>query len=106
MRPEQTAGGSAVETQLETLLKGAVLVSTICLVAGLGLWLFQGESVADATLLRTGLLLLMSTPVLRVVITAAEAIRLRDWFHLGTIATVAAFLGLTLTYALARLDIF
>lgn len=103
MRPAQTAEGSAVETRLETLLKGALLASTICLVAGLALWLFQGDSEADATLLRTGLLLLMSTPVLRVVISAAEAIRVRDWFHLGTIATVAAFLGLTLAYALARL---
>ena len=103
MRPAQTPGGSALETRLETLVKGAVLASTICLAAGLGLWLFQGERDADAALLRTGLVLLMSTPVLRVVISAAEAIRVRDWFHLGTIATVAAFLGLTLTYALARL---
>ena len=103
MRPEHTPGESGLETRLEAVLKGALLASTLCLAAGLGLWLFRGGSEADAALLRTGLLLLMSTPVLRVVISAAEAIRVRDWFHLGTIATVAAFLGLTLTYALARL---
>lgn len=103
MRPDQTAGGSAFETRLERLLKGAVLASTLCLGAGLGLWLFPLDEEADATLLKAGLLLLMSTPVLRVVISAAEAIRLRDWFHLGTIAIVAVFLALTFTYALARL---
>jgi uncharacterized membrane protein len=103
MRPEPSTGESAVETQLETLLKGAVLASALCLVAGLALWLVQRDSEADAILLRTGLLLLMSTPVLRVLITAAEAIRQRDWVHLGTIATVTGCLGLTLTYALIRL---
>lgn len=103
MKPRTRSIAAAIRKRLEMLLKGALLASTICLVLGLALWVVQGDSDGDTALLRAGLILLMSTPVMRVAISAGEALRARDWLHLGTIATVAALFGLTMMFALARL---
>ena len=102
MKPRTRSIAAAIRKRLELLLKGTLLASTICLVAGLVLWVAQAKADGDTTLLRAGLLMLMSTPVMRVVISAGEALRARDWVHLATIATVAGLFGLTLIFALAR----
>ncbi len=103
MKPRTRSIAAAIRKRLEMLLKGALLASTICLVLGLALWVVLGDSDGDTALLRAGLILLMSTPLMRVAISAGEALRARDWLHLGTIATVAALFGLTMMFALARL---
>lgn len=103
MKPRTRSIAAAIRKRLEMLLKGALLASTICLVVGLALWVVQGDSDGDTALLKAGLVLLMSTPVMRVAISAGEALRARDWIHLGTIATVAALFGLTMAFALSRL---
>lgn len=103
MKPPEVSEGADVGRTVEMLLRGALLTSMVCLVAGLALWLIQGDPGPSEMLLRAGLVLLMSTPVLRVMSSAVEAVRSKDWFQLATIATVTGLLGLSLTYALARL---
>lgn len=73
-------------------MRAAVYGSTACLIAGLSAWLFDHESRHAATLLSVGLLTLMATPALRVVISAVDAVRMKDWLYLTTIVAVAALL--------------
>lgn len=80
-----------------------VWVSSACLAAGLAfLPLSRRTSAADA-LLRAGLLVLMATPVLRIVLSVAEAVRQRDWFWFWTTVGVAVVLIGTVTYSLHAL---
>ena len=88
-----------VERVLQIVMAGGVRISAVCLIVGLALWLGAPELAAADRLLNAGIVILMATPALRVVLSAAEAIRLRDWQHVAAILTVAVLLALTLTYA-------
>jgi uncharacterized membrane protein len=89
----------SLEQALARLMQVGVYGSTACLLSGLILWTFDHESAAAETLLKVGLIALMTTPALRVLISSVEAIRLRDWFHLGTILAVAVLLGIAVSVA-------
>ena len=91
----------AVEDALARLMLVGVYGSTACLVAGLIAWSVQHESPVAANLLTLGLVVLMTTPALRVLNSAIEAVRLRDWLHLATIIAVAILLGAAVTVAMA-----
>ena len=84
---------------LQVLMLATVRVSAACLAAGLVLWFFQRDSDLALSLLNGGIVLMMATPIVRVLISAVEAVRVKDWVHVGTIAAVAALLALTLTFA-------
>lgn len=73
--------------------------SATLLAAGLLLAL-SGADAAAGHMLRAGLLILMGTPVMRIVLSVAEAIRQRDWFWLWTTVAVAVVLAGTLAYSL------
>ena len=90
----------AFERQLVRVMLTGVLLSTIVLSAGLVLLLVAPHSLAARQLLNAGLIVLMITPVLRVVLSVAEALRRRDWFWLWNTAAVAIVLLGTLTYSL------
>lgn len=90
-----------LETSIRALMAACVWGSTACLVVGLALWLVQHDSSRAVVLLNSGIVILMATPVLRVMLAAAEAVRAKDWPHLATIATVSLLLALTLAYAAA-----
>jgi uncharacterized membrane protein len=77
-----------------------VLLSTALLCTGLVWVLVRPSSSAGEVVLDVGLLILMATPVVRVLLSIAEALRRRDWFWLwNTTAVVIVLLG-TLAYSL------
>jgi uncharacterized membrane protein len=81
-----------LEVQVGRLLQAGVTLATLCLAVGLGLWLMEGNSGASTVALTMGLVLLMLTPLARVVASLVAYVRLRDWFFVAT--TVVVFLVL------------
>jgi uncharacterized membrane protein len=92
-------GLTRLETRLGHLLVTGVVVSASALAVGLLIWLFAPSSPIANVLLRAGLFVLMATPILRVVVSVVEYIRMRDWFFVATTLAVLAVLGVTLFYA-------
>ena len=80
-----------------------VWLSAAFLSAGLAVRLLRGRLPGGDALLSVGLLVLMSTPVLRLVVSVVEAIRQRDWFWLWTTLAVALVLTGTVVYSLRAL---
>jgi uncharacterized membrane protein len=77
-----------LEAQVGRLLQTGVTLATVCLSAGLLMWLtLGGGRVASATL-TAGLVILMLTPLARVVASLVAYVRLRDWFFVGTTVLV------------------
>jgi uncharacterized membrane protein len=73
--PQQTA---RLERWIGLVLRGGVMVSSACLTAGLLLSL-AGVGSAASILLNTGIIVLLATPVSRVIISTIEYIVERDW---------------------------
>jgi uncharacterized membrane protein len=69
----------ALETTLGRVLGTGVMLSTLALAAGLVSALALGESPLTTTLLTAGVVLLISTPIARVVISCLTYLRRRDW---------------------------
>jgi uncharacterized membrane protein len=89
------------ETLLGRLLLAGVLSSSACLAVGLILSLIRvTPSIANA-LLTLGLMLLMATPILRVVVSLVEYARMRDWFFVATTLIVLIVLFVTIGVAVA-----
>jgi uncharacterized membrane protein len=87
------------EMALGRLLRGGVMASSICFGAGLVMTLAdEGGGLARA-LLAAGLVLLMATPVARVVVSAVGYARRRDWMFVGL--TLVVFLELMASVVLA-----
>jgi uncharacterized membrane protein len=91
-----------LEALLGKVLVGGVIVSSVLLGLGLLLWLLGHDGTWGHRILGTGLITLMATPVVRVVVSAVEYTRRRDWFFALTSLAVLGVLGLTL--AVAYLD--
>jgi uncharacterized membrane protein len=91
-----------LERQLGRLLVGGVIVSAVLLSGGLVLWLVAPQGALGLALLNAGLIALMATPILRVVVSFAEYVRMRDWFFAAMTIAVLAELMLTLFVALRR----
>jgi uncharacterized membrane protein len=73
--PAQTA---RLERVIGLVLRGGVVVSSVCLMAGLVLSLAGVEPVATV-LLNAGIIVLLATPVSRVVVSTVEYVVERDW---------------------------
>ena len=90
-------------TLIRAMLVGVSLSASL-LALGLVLRLASDASgTADTFVLSAGLIVLMATPVLRVVLSIAEAIRQRDWFWLWATLAVAVVLCGTVVYSLRTL---
>jgi uncharacterized membrane protein len=90
--------------RLERLL-GRVLVTGVVLSASIlaaGIVFTLTGWPAAPVLLRIGLIVLMATPILRVVVSVAEYVRLRDWFFSATALAVLLVLLTSVTLALMR----
>ncbi|HTM24146.1 MAG TPA: DUF1634 domain-containing protein [Vicinamibacterales bacterium] len=87
-----------LEVQVGRLLQTGVLMSAACLGIGLVLWIARGSSTAANALLTGGLVVLMMTPLARVVASLIAYVRLRDWFFVGT--TVMVFIVLIAAWVL------
>jgi uncharacterized membrane protein len=62
-------------------------------------WLAAGPSTWSNGALTLGLIVLMATPILRVIVSLVAYVRMRDWFFVLT--TVAVFVLLAITVFLA-----
>jgi len=86
----------SLERQVGRLLFGGVTSAAICLTAGLVLWMMGDYPAAANRVLTAGLVLLMITPIARVVISFVVYVRMRDWFFVGT--TIMVFVVLLLAW--------
>jgi uncharacterized membrane protein len=81
-----------LELKLGRLLFAGVTASAVCLSAGLLLTLTGASPAAANVILTAGLMILMITPLVRVVASLVVYLRLRDWFFVGTTIVVFAVL--------------
>ena len=72
------------------------------LALGLGWWLLNPQNSGAILLLNGGLIVLMATPMLRVVVSFAEYIRMRQWIFAGVTIVVLVELSVTVLVALSR----
>lgn len=91
-----------LELRLGRLLHAGVIASAICLAAGLIAWVATGVSGFSDLALTLGLIVLMATPILRVVVSLVAYVRMRDWFFVGTTVMVFVLLAVTVGLALTR----
>ncbi len=89
-----------LEAHLGRLLVTGISISAVLLLAGLVLFLRQPASAVAGTLLMVGLFVLMGTPMLRVLVSFVEYVRMRDWFFVTTTILVLAVLGTSVFLAL------
>jgi uncharacterized membrane protein len=92
------------ERLLGGLLLTGVRLSALCLIAGLVLTeLSRGTGRLDGDvphrLLNIGLVILMATPITRVLVSLVDEIRSRNWFFAMITAIVVVLLSATLSVA-------
>lgn len=90
-----------LDVLLGRVLLAGVLSSSACLAIGLTLWL-TGYAVAAERTLAAGLIVLMGTPILRVVVSLVEYLRMRDWLFAGTTLVVLGVLLITVALAMTN----
>ena len=88
-----------LEQNLGTLLQTGVLSSAACLAFGLAAWMIAGPGALSTFALTFGLIVLMATPILRVVVSLVAYVRMRDWFFVATTIIVFVLLAVTVTLA-------
>ena len=91
---------SRLEESVGRVLRVGVVTSAVCLVAGLGLSTFAGAGRMAHRLLDVGLIILMATPVGRVVISVVEYVIERDWWFvlLTTIVLLEVLAGVVAAF--------
>jgi uncharacterized membrane protein len=68
-----------LERLIGIVLRGGVMVSSACLAAGLLLSLLTGDGGVAGLLLNAGIIVLLATPVARVIVSIVQYISQRDW---------------------------
>jgi uncharacterized membrane protein len=91
-----------LERHLGRLLVVGVTASAVLLAFGLILLIIAPSGAAAGTLLSAGLMILMATPMLRVVVSAVEYVRMREWFFVLTTLVVLVELAIGVAVALRR----
>jgi uncharacterized membrane protein len=91
-----------LEHRLGRLFVIGLSLSASALVGGLIAYLVAPEARVALLLLNGGLAILMATPLLRVMVSIVEYVRLRDWFFVLTTIAVLVELTVTMLYALTR----
>jgi len=94
----------AAERILQGVMIGALVLSGLMLLVGLVAFMMLPGEPRVEVVLTAGLILLMSTPAIRVCIAVLGALRERDWLFLTSTLTVTLLLALTMGLALARLS--
>jgi uncharacterized membrane protein len=85
---------SALDRTIEVVLMGGLAVSAALLVGGLAL--------DREALLRWGILVLMATPVARVVVVTIGMLRERDWLFAAISVWILSVLGSSIYWAMGR----
>ena len=93
---------AALETRLGRLFVAGLTISASALAIGLVVYLLLPNSPAAPLLLTAGLVILMATPLLRVLVSIIEYVRLGDWFFVTTTVIVLVELSVAMIYALTR----
>jgi uncharacterized membrane protein len=93
---------STLEQRLGRLFIVGLTVSAMFLVIGLTLYLVAPGAAPGEWPLTAGLLILMATPLLRVVVSTIEYVRLGEWFFVVTTLAVLVELSITVIYALLQ----
>lgn len=88
-----------LEALFGRVLVFGVVASATMLGLGLLAWLLGFDGTWDHRLLNAGLVTLMATPVVRVVVSAVEYTRRRDWFFAATSLAVLGVLAITMLVA-------
>ena len=99
---DQSNALERLEQHLGRLLVTGVVVSASVLAVGLAITMVRPDATSGAWLLNAGLIILMATPILRVIVSFAEYVRMKDWFFVLTTAIVLAELAFTVVTALRR----
>lgn len=68
-----------LERLIGTVLRAGVMASSVCLAVGLVLSLATGGGAAAAFLLNAGIIILLATPVTRVIVSTIQYVIDRDW---------------------------
>ena len=78
--PARKAAGARLERIVCVVLRVGVTTSSMCMAAGLVLELLSGSTAtASAVLLHVGVIVLLATPVARVVVSLVQYVNERDW---------------------------
>ena len=85
---------STLDRAIEVVLMGGLLIAAVLLVGGL--WLDRTAA------LRWGMLVLMTTPVARVVVVTIGMLRERDWLFAAISVWILSVLGSSLYVAAGR----
>jgi uncharacterized membrane protein len=89
--PVPTTAGARLEQTIGVVLRVGVTTSSVCLAIGLVLDLLGGSAAAgSAVLLRVGIVVLLATPVARVVVSIVQYANERDWAFVALTAIVLA----------------
>ena len=91
-----------LERHLGRLLFAGVSSSAALLLVGLLLWMTGTAPALSHGVLNAGLIVLMATPILRVIVSLIEYVRMRDWFFVLTTLGVLIVLFASVALALRR----
>ena len=91
-----------LDRRLARVFKVGSTLSAACLALGLVLYLAAPQARGALWLLSLGLMVLMATPLFRVLASLVEYVRLGDWLFVLTTLAVLAELSLTMIYALGQ----
>jgi uncharacterized membrane protein len=72
-------GASRLETVIGVVLRVGVTASSVCLAVGLAFSFIPAAETTAWWLLHAGIIVLLATPVARVMVSVAEYFRERDW---------------------------
>jgi len=89
-----------LERHLGRLFMIGLSLSAAALVCGLTLFLFAPNAPSRTWFLNAGLVILMATPIVRVMVSVVEYVKMRDWFFVIATLVVLAELSVTMIYAL------
>ena len=92
-----------LELTLGRLLRAGVAISSLALGAGLAVAMTLGTGAASTFLLTAGVLLLLATPIARVVVSSVGYARRRDWLFVILTLIVLGELVASIAVALQRL---
>jgi uncharacterized membrane protein len=93
-------GIARLERGLGRLFVAGLTLSATALVCGLALFLRAPDAALAPRFLSVGLVILMATPLMRVLFSVVEYARMRDWFFVVVTAVVLVQLTLTMIFAL------
>ena len=95
--PAETAG--TLERAVGRVLRAGIAATTVCLSIGLALTLMGVGRRPAEWLLTIGLMLLLATPVARVVVSVVDFARERNWIFFALTVIVLAELAASVIYA-------